>query len=104
MKQAHVKQNPLARKRVKKQVDVDLDEDGGDKGPKEKHLCLKCGQSMNKESGKKHEEKCNGMFVRRPEYKKVDDEFFCTVAGCNLGYGFNSMYGLRKHFRCHWLG
>ena len=38
------------------------------------------------------------MYVRRPEYRKVDEEYFCTVPGCNVGYGFNSMYGLRKHF------
>jgi hypothetical protein len=36
--------------------------------------------------------------VRHPEYKKVGDEYICTVAGCGLDYGFNSMYGLRMHF------
>ncbi len=25
-------------------------------------------------------------------------EYFCTVKECQLGHGFNSMYGLRKHF------
>ena len=62
------------------------------------YLCLKCGQAMSHEYGRKHEANCNGQRVRRPEYKVVNEEFFCTVQGCKLGFGFNSMYGLRKHF------
>ena len=61
-------------------------------------VCLKCGQAMSHEYGRKHEANCNGQRVRRPEYKVVNEEFFCTVQGCKLGFGFNSMYGLRKHF------
>ena len=69
---------------------------------KERHLCLKCGQTVAMSHGKKHEARCTGMHVRHPEYKKLNDEFFCTVEGCNIGYGFNSVYGLRKHFHgCH---
>jgi hypothetical protein len=64
----------------------------------ERHLCLKCGQTVAASHGKKHEARCTGMHVRHPEYKKVNEEYFCTVDGCNLGYGFNSIYGLRKHF------
>ena len=93
MNKVHVKPPP-----AKKKEEVEITEDDGKKGKGEKYLCLKCGQSMNKDRGKKHEERCNGMYVRRPEYKKVNDEYFCTVEGCNIGFGFSSMYGLRKHF------
>ncbi len=65
---------------------------------KERYLCLKCGQTVAQSHGKKHEARCTGMHVRHPEYKKVGEEFWCTVDGCNIGYGFNSVYGLRKHF------
>ena len=64
----------------------------------ETYLCLKCGQTLCRAYGKQHEAKCTGMFVRHPEYKKMNDEYFCTVDGCQLGYGFNSIYGLRQHF------
>jgi hypothetical protein len=59
----------------------------------ETYLCLKCGQTLCKAYGKQHEAKCTGMFVRHPEYKKMNEEYFCTVEGCNLNYGFNSIYG-----------
>ena len=62
------------------------------------YLCLKCGQAMSQEYGRKHEANCNGQRVRRPEYKVINEEFFCSVQGCKLSFGFNSMYGLRKHF------
>ncbi len=65
---------------------------------KERYLCLKCGQTVAQSHGKKHEARCTGMHVRHPEYKMVGEEFWCTVDGCNIGYGFNSVYGLRKHF------
>ena len=68
------------------------------RGSKEKYLCLKCGASMTRETGVKHEAKCTGLYLRKPEYKKIGDEIFCTVAGCNIGHSFNSMYGMRKHF------
>ncbi len=62
------------------------------------YLCLKCGASLCKAYGKLHEEKCNGMKVRHPEYKLVNGEYICTVKGCDIGYSFHSVYGLRKHF------
>ncbi len=65
---------------------------------KKKYLCLKCGKEMLQQYGKKHEAKCTGQRVRHPEYKVINDNFFCTVEGCSLGFGFNSLYGLRKHF------
>ncbi len=77
----------VVRKKKKKEIDE-----------KERYLCLKCGQTVAQSHGKKHEARCTGMHVRHPEYKRVGEEYWCTVDGCNLGYGFNSVYGLRKHF------
>ena len=85
----------LLKKHLKTHKDLVKKENGP---PAKTYLCLKCGQSMTHEYGKKHETKCTGQRVRRPEYKKVGEELFCTVHGCKLGYGFQSVYGLRKHF------
>ncbi len=65
---------------------------------KERYLCLKCGQTVAQSHGKKHEARCTGMPDVHPEYKKINEEYWCAVEGCNIGYGFNSVYGLRKHF------
>ncbi len=72
-------------------------EDGTEMSP-DTYLCLKCGTALCKAYGKMHEEKCTGVNVRAPEYKVAGGEYLCTVSNCDLGYGFNSMYGLRKHF------
>ncbi len=64
----------------------------------ETYLCLKCGQTLCKAYGKQHEAKCTGMYVRHPEYKKINDEYICTVDGCEIDYAFTSIYGLRQHF------
>lgn len=81
-----------SEKTIKTEGGTNDDENG------ENYVCVKCGQTLCKAYGKQHEAKCKGMFVRHPEYKKVDDEFFCTVEGCNIGYGFNCLYAVRKHF------
>lgn len=86
----------LLKKHLKTHNDVIKKKQQGE--PTRNYLCLKCGQAMTQEYGKKHEAKCNGQRVRHPEYKKIDGELWCTVYGCKLGYGFQSEYGLRKHF------
>ena len=96
---AHCTEAFLTEGLLKKHARVHKEVVKKDSGPPAKnYLCLKCGQNMTQEYGKKHEAKCTGQRVRRPEYKKVGEELMCTVHGCKLGYGFQSVYGLRKHF------
>jgi hypothetical protein len=66
--------------------------------PATSYLCLKCGQTLCKPYGKSHEKRCTGTNVRHPEYRVINNEYFCTVKGCDLNFGFNALYGLRKHF------
>ena len=47
------------------------EEEGDGSASSDTYLCLKCGQRLCKAYGKQHEAKCDGFFVRHPEYKKV---------------------------------
>lgn len=66
--------------------------------PERSYLCLKCGQAMTPEYGKKHEANCDGQRIKKPEFKVVDKLFVCTAEGCNLEQGFKSVSLLLKHF------
>ncbi|TRY69158.1 hypothetical protein TCAL_10229 [Tigriopus californicus] len=66
---------------------------------KESTLCRKCGKMLSKNYMLTHESRCDGLFVRHPQWKKQGDEYICTTDGCSINHGFTCLYGLRVHFQ-----
>ncbi len=56
----------VARGKTSRRVRTEEEEARGDT-----YLCLKCGQRLCRAYGKQHEAKCDGFFVRHPEYRQV---------------------------------